>query len=191
MQNGTADVIMHRTKAKRWTKESFASLEKSKTIGCHCSFYTEHEPKNFLLVTEKEVAKMESFSFIFHLSVNENASFTFVYWDNWDRIIQETNHVDQHYQQVECWTILVFGCLISSGRAKERSWVRVYDRERERERARTTWRITNLIVFTHQVDLLRTCGLFPLVLHRPSHQKRDFWEAQALESDSTPEQSKS
>lgn len=48
-----------------------------------------------------------------------------------------------------------------------------YESTRERVRE-LLGRITNLIVFTHQVDLLRTCGLFPLVLHRPSHQKRDF-----------------
>ena len=48
-----------------------------------------------------------------------------------------------------------------------------YESTRERERE-LLGRITNLIAFTHQVDLLRSCGLFPLVLHRRSHQKRDF-----------------
>ena len=46
--------------------------------------------------------------------------------------------------------------------------------EQKKDPGYESTRITNLIVFTHQVDLLRSCGLFPLVLHRPSHQKRDF-----------------
>ena len=45
VKNGTADVIMHRTKAKRWTKKSFSSWKRGKTIGSNCSFYTAHEPK--------------------------------------------------------------------------------------------------------------------------------------------------
>lgn len=89
-------------------------------------------------------------------------------------------------------------CYLSSPVAEQTDKDRGYESERElledgvQDSGYTLWlhKLIVTIKFTHQVDRLRTCGLFLLVLHRPSHRKPDFWAAQALESDSKPEQSK-